>query len=71
MVTKKYDIDLTNVPLERKPEFEAGKESLHYSYGAGLAFAMNDNFIVNVTYGMSSTVYDGRNSLYITLNFLF
>jgi hypothetical protein len=71
MVTKEYNIDTTNVPLYRQDEFNAGKESLHLSYGTGLALVLNDNFIVNVTYGLSNTVYDGRNSLYITLNFLF
>ena len=71
MVTKSYSIDLTDVPEDRLPEFQAGKESLHYAYGAGLAFALNHNFIINFTYGMSNSVYDGRNSMYITLNFLF
>ncbi len=71
MLTKNHDIDISNVPDDRLNEFGTGKDNLHLSYGAGLAFALNHNFIVNVTYGLSNTVNDGRNSLYVTLNFLF
>lgn len=71
MVTKNHEIDISQVPAERLSEFGTGNDNLHLAYGAGLAFALNHNFIVNVTYGMSNTVSDGRNSLYVTLNFLF
>ena len=71
MLTKNHNIDISNVPNDRLDEFGTGNDNLHLAYGAGLAFALNHNFIVNVTYGMSNNVGDGRNSLYITLNFLF
>ena len=71
MVTKNHDIDISQVPIERQNEFGTETDNLHLAYGAGLAFALNDNFIINTTYGMSNNVSDGRNSLYITLNFLF
>jgi len=71
MVTKKHDIDISNVPVDRLDEFGTGNDNLHLAYGAGLAFAINHNFIITATYGISNSVSDGRNSLYIGLNFLF
>lgn len=46
-------------------------EALHVSYGGGLHFALNENFIVTVDYGRASDPRDGNSGLYINLNFLF
>lgn len=46
-------------------------EKVHMSYGAGLHFAVNTNFIVAVDYGMAGNPRDGKSGLYIGLNYLF
>jgi hypothetical protein len=74
MVTGKYelpaptgpDVDAANDWLARKE-----KEKLHLSYGAGIHFAINDNFIVTVDYGRAVDKRDGKSGMYIGLNFLF
>jgi len=63
-------LDLSNVPSQYKYWFE-GTEGLHVSYGAGVHFALNDNFIVAVDYGMAANKQDGTSGLYIGLNFLY
>lgn len=47
------------------------EEKLHLSYGAGIHFAINDNFIITVDYGMAADKRDGKSGMYIGLNFLF
>ncbi len=46
-------------------------EAMHLGYGAGLYFALNENFIVSVNYGIAADSRDGDNGLYIGLDFLF
>lgn len=72
MVLKKFPIDISAVPEADKLIFFPGsKESLHVAYGAGLHFALNENFIVAVDYGMAAKKDDGKSGLYIGLNFLY
>ncbi|MEN8118852.1 MAG: BamA/TamA family outer membrane protein [Bacteroidota bacterium] len=79
-VVDPYEIDLTNVPstyviegVNYSPRewFTSGQESWHMSYGAGVHFALNDNFIVAVDYGLAAKEEDGTSGLYIGLNFLY
>jgi hypothetical protein len=73
-VTKKVDIDtdfLNGFDLRAIRNFDFGSEAMHYSYGAGLRIAMNQNFIVSVDYGMAADERDGDSGLYIGLNYLF
>ncbi len=51
--------------------FNPGTESMHFSYGAGLRIAMNQNFIIAVDYGIAADERDGDSGLYIGLNYLF
>ncbi|MFW5774530.1 MAG: Omp85 family outer membrane protein [Tangfeifania sp.] len=51
--------------------FDENAEAMHYSYGAGLRIAMNQNFIISVDYGMAADERDGDSGLYIGLNYLF
>lgn len=72
LVTQKYkNFNTDNVPADRLKEFDYAKETMHFSYGSGLAIVLNYNFIVNVTYGLSHSKNDGDKSLYINLNYLF
>ncbi len=43
----------------------------HISYGGGIRFGLNENFIVAVDYGMANNPQDGTSGLYIGLNWLF
>ncbi len=71
MVTGKYEMPTPSAP-DLVPWFYFGdEENLHLSYGAGLHFALNENFILTVDYGIASDKRDGDNGLYIGLNFLF
>jgi len=47
------------------------QEKLHISFGFGLHFAINHNFIVAVDYGMAVNAQDGDKGLYIGLDYLF
>lgn len=59
--TKQENLDLLNHSAE-KP---------HYSYGIGLHFALNTNFIIAVDYGIAGRPSDGNNGLYILLDYIF
>lgn len=69
MVLKNYDYDTSNIPGTVNTVEE--NEALHLSYGGGLHFALNENFIVAVDYGLASNPADGSSGLYIGLNWLF
>ncbi|MCF8392238.1 MAG: BamA/TamA family outer membrane protein, partial [Bacteroidales bacterium] len=73
MVTGKYELPATTDP-DAAAWFalnDEDKEALHLSYGAGLHFALNENFIVTVDYGLANDPRDGNSGMYIGLNFLF
>ena len=75
-VTKKIPTEVdssVNVPLSLTgPDyFDRGAEKMHYSYGAGLRVAMNENFIIAIDYGLAADERDGKSGFYIGLNYLF
>ena len=51
--------------------FNASSDRMHYSFGGGIHFAMNENFVVRVNYGKVLDAQDGTGSLYITTNWIF
>ncbi len=73
MVTKEIEIDKSGIPAEidQSEFFNTEKDKLHLGYGAGFRFAMNQNFIIAVDYGMAANKQDGTSGLYIGLNYLF
>jgi outer membrane protein assembly factor BamA len=71
MVTRQYDIDISDVPEEYMFMFPDDKEKPHISYGAGLHVALNQNFIVAFDFGLAADKRDGDSGLYINLNWLF
>ena len=71
MVTGKYELQETSNPDALNLLAMGEDESLHLSYGAGLHFALNENFIVTVDYGLAADERDGNSGMYIGLNFLF
>jgi len=71
-ITQKIEVDpkVQFLPSEQA-YFDEGSEEMHYSYGAGLRIAMNQNFVVAVDYGRALDKRDGDSGLYIGLNYLF
>ena len=71
-VTKKIGVSPSNFYTVLMPEyFESDAEKMHFSYGAGLRIAMNENFIIRLDYGMAADKRDGDSGMYIGLNYLF
>lgn len=75
-VTKKLESfeDLAVIAIDPNPlddYYDPGAEQMHFSYGAGLRLAMNQNFILAVDYGLSADERDGDSGIYIGLNYLF
>lgn len=77
MVTQQYNFDPSGLPEtlpvhlpDRIVDLDA-KEVPHLGYGGGIHFAVNQNFIVTVDYGIAAKKEDGNSGLYINLNFLF
>ena len=71
MVTGKYKLPEVTEPEANAWLTRGEKEQLHLSYGAGVHFALNENFIVTVDYGLAADKRDGKSGLYINLNFLY
>lgn len=70
-VVDPYSFDKSNTPAQYQNWLNYEKESWHMSFGGGLHFALNDNFIVAVDYGIAAKEQDGTSGLYIGLNFLY
>ncbi len=80
-VVDPYELDLSEVPstltlsngITYTPQewFNTDDESIHASYGMGVHFALNQNFIVAVDYGRAIKKEDGTSGIYINLNWLF
>jgi outer membrane protein assembly factor BamA len=79
MVTQKYDFDYSGMPdaddlpadyPDQILNLDA-KEVPHLGFGGGIHFALNQNFIVTVDYGMAAKKADGDTGLYINMDFLF
>jgi hypothetical protein len=57
--------------FSRDEWFNHNDESFHTAFGAGVHFALNQNFIIAVDYGFAAKEEDGKSGLYINLNWLF
>ena len=67
-----YEINKELIPVdERSDYFDQENDSFHTSAGGGIRFALNQNFIVAVDYGLALDKRDGTSGLYIGLNYLF
>ncbi len=77
MVTQKYDFNSSGIPgslpghLPSEIIDPEAKEVPHMGVGGGIHFALNQNFIVTVDYGIAVKKEDGDTGLYINLDFLF
>lgn len=74
-VVKETEIDKSKLPddgsIDTDNYFDAKSDKLHASYGLGLHFALNENFIVACDYGLVTDKRDGSSGIYIGMNFLF
>jgi outer membrane protein assembly factor BamA len=74
IITGKYELPeptVTEAAAANAWLAQGEDEKLHLSYGAGIHFAINENFIITVDYGMAADKRDGKSGTYIGLNFLF
>ncbi len=51
--------------------YNEAKDTPHFSAGAGLKIAMNENFIISADYGKAFREQDGNSGFYIGLNYIF
>ena len=71
MITGNYELPET-ADQDAIDWFAMGdEESLHLSYGAGIYFALNDNFIVKLDYGLANDPRDGDSGMYVGMGFNF
>ena len=70
-VVDPYSVNLSNVPTQNLHWFDYEQENWHLSYGAGIRFILNQNFIVAVDYGMTIKQQDGINGIYVGMDYLF
>ena len=69
---REYDIDKSSIdPADLALYFDQEDDSFHNSAGGGIRFALNQNFIVAVDYGVSLDKRDGTSGMYVGLNYLF
>jgi hypothetical protein len=71
MVTGKYKLPEITDPQGIVWLAKGEKETPHLSYGGGVHFAINDNFVIAMEYGWAADPRDGNRGTYIGLNFLF
>lgn len=69
---KKIDVDTSSLSAEEKEaHFSDDAESLHATYGMGLHFSMNQNFVISADVGLPLDEQDGDMGIYIGMNWLF
>jgi len=51
--------------------YPGGDDAFHLGYGAGIRMALNENFILALDYGFAKDKRDGRQGMYMGLNYLF
>ncbi len=69
---KKVKLNLDKVADEELDNYFAqDEEAMHITYGGGLHFAMNQNFVISADVGMPVNKQDGGTGVYIAMNWLF
>jgi hypothetical protein len=70
-VTKKIAVNPNSTMVSAVDYLKKDAEKMHYSYGAGLIVAMNENFVISMDYGLAADKQDGKRGFYMGLNYLF
>ncbi len=71
MVVNKKEIDTSGVTADISQYFNNNAEKPHLTYGCGIRFAMNENFVIAADAGFPVKPQDGKMGLYIGMNWLF
>ncbi len=71
MVVNKKEIDTSGVSGDISKYFNNNAEKPHLTYGCGIRFAMNENFVIAADVGFPVKPQDGKMGLYIGMNWLF
>ncbi len=71
MVTGKFELPEISDPEGIAWLAYGEKEKPHVTYGAGIHFAVNDNFVITWDYAKATDPRDGTTGNYIGLNYLF
>lgn len=70
-VTKRIPVNIPSTIESPGNFFKTNAEKMHYSFGTGLAIAMNENFVISMDYGLAVDKQDGKSGFYMGLNYLF
>ncbi len=71
-VVRDHPSDLSKIPENQRLMYIGTQDdAMHTSVGAGLHIAMNQNFVIAIDYGKALDKRDGKDGVYIGLNFLF
>ncbi|HKK68367.1 MAG TPA: hypothetical protein VJ946_09145, partial [Bacteroidales bacterium] len=66
------DVDKSGIPAGiNQDNYFSDDEDFHFTYGAGLHIAMNENFVIAADVGFPFKEADGSMGLYIGMNWLF
>mgnify|MGYP006285783745 CR=1 FL=1 len=66
------EIERNELPTDQqKKYFDSSKDGFHSSIGIGIHIAMNNNFIVAIDYGKALDKRDGKQGVYIGMDFLY
>lgn len=73
MVVQKKEINISGIPstVNQNLFFSPNSEKPHLTYGCGIRFAMNENFVIAADVGLPVKADDGKMGLYIGMNWLF
>jgi len=73
MITDPIDFSKDQIPdsVDQDRYFEGDSGGIHSSMGLGLHFALNRNFVVSIDYGRALDRDDGKEGLYIGMDFLY
>lgn len=63
--------DLSIPEADRNLIYSGTQENLHMSSGLGIKFVMNRNLVLAIDYGMALDRRDGRDGLYLNINYVF
>ncbi len=71
VVTHEFSPDLSKVPNDYRYYFDSGTETIHPAIGAGIQVVINANFVLTLDFGKALDKRDGKQGIYLQMNYLF
>jgi len=74
MTVQEHPVDKSKVPgdvPDRPAYFDQEKDSMHFSFGAGLRLALDKNFVVAIDYGFAPDKRNGKGGFYLSIGNVF